>query len=363
MKYFLSLLIVLPLFPCRSQTGKESIDRTKTHWALYELKGNIKSLYEENTATTIITGKEKEEEYKSTTFYSNESLFNQMGMLLLEKQQTDGRMPIATTKFDGINNTLNREGYNAHNNSLRTEYRRDNHSDLVAIVRQDTGGTFIEHMTMKYSGNKLKEETTYNRENKPISIKKYTYDNSGNPILVSNTTDTKYLDTKDIYKYDAENRKTSEIRYINDTLTYKVNYFYEGKNLTKEELIDGSLSYTSINDYDKKGNLLNSYIYPLNGKKWQRHSSFTYDDNGNMTNRIEETENGIIEQVTCKYDDQNNIILGIVLDREGNVREHITCEYEYDNHGNWTKKSENRKKGNKTELTVQERTITYFPNQ
>lgn len=164
------------------------------------------------------------------------------------------------------------------------------------------------------------------------------------------------------FVYEAD-LMVSEERWTNNRRKSKTSYVYNSDKLKiKEILFDANdkLVYTATFEYED--NRIALEIYRNEQNEVVRKSTFAYDDNGNIIfqSKLENNTPEVIEQNT--YNENNQLVEQIVsengtliwqqnysYDKNGKViesmsfdrikRESISYQYEFDNKGNWIKRT------------------------
>ena len=191
---------------------------------------------------------------------------------------------------------------------------------------------------IRYSYNiteKKGEQAYYDKEDKPTIKKALLYDNKGKMI--------------ELVEYTKEGNRRSSYKYVYDAAgnNTELVYFRE----------DGTMGSKTLWTYDAKGNVTaNSIETPGYATSYKR---YTYDSKGNRT---EETWLDGNMQVTFRfvrsYDEKGNVTEEIKYKGDNNPRDKTTWKYEYDNQGNWIKKTQYASDG--TDFNIEERTIIYY---
>ena len=259
-----------------------------------------------------------------------------------------------------------------------TKYKTANEFGDVNITDFNELGNKIEERVLNYSNGNLqcksKSIYKYDSQNNKIEDCRYILDNrdvkftfkfdeKGNKIEVCFYNSNDELKSTDTYKYDDNGYLIEQNNFINNQLM-KFLYKYDDKG-NRIELkgynSDGSLDYKSTSKYDDKGNKIevcsyNGYV-KLTGK-----NTYKYDDKDFLIEQV--TENNFKTKHIYKYDDKGNMIedYNIFLDMNGGIKN--IFKYDYDEMGNWVKKIEFKKRdlldkdGIPQETTA--RTIKYY---
>jgi YD repeat-containing protein len=124
----------------------------------------------------------------------------------------------------------------------------------------------------------------YDTLNRPLWINKYTYDKKGRPLQMKTWKgDSTYYGRTD-YKFDRKGNLIQEDEYIGETPSHKVKYEYYNKNLRDKTVYywDTDDKYWKIEDkltygYDKQGNVTSLNDYHGNSYTY----TYEYDNKGN----------------------------------------------------------------------------------
>ncbi|MEW6127846.1 MAG: hypothetical protein AB1757_12480 [Acidobacteriota bacterium] len=96
--------------------------------------------------------------------------------------------------------------------------------------------------------------------------------------------------------------------------------------------------------YDARGNVLDWSFYSFNKKsnKWRLWGRWvsTYDEKGNQTKSVRLNGKGKMERgETYQYDERNNLTEHSWLRADATIRDTLKYTYEYDEQGNWIKRT------------------------
>jgi YD repeat-containing protein len=359
MRYLYPLALLLALASCQDEEKKETIDRKKTDWAFYKLEGNVKSVSERSYDAA--SGQKGATKHDIASKHDTDLTFNEKGLLILEKQWINGTTLFEESKFTGRENLVSKIQYINGSPGIKTEYSRDKAGNVTGIIRRNGDNTQLDRIGMIYNGKKLAEKRSFGNQDHPNDKTTYTYDRKGNLKGESMYLNTEYIQVKNLYEYDDQNRKIAETRYSKDKLIYKTTFGYDGQNLIKKETTGptGAIEYREKRSYDKKGNLLEKYVIDSNDKS-MTHEAYKYDAQGNMTEWISTVNNIPEMQMSYKYDSHNNITAMKTKNGKGETIDDRTYTYEYDNNGNWIKKTVSV---NGDLFTIAERKIEYFADE
>ncbi|MCB9234432.1 MAG: hypothetical protein H6581_22450 [Bacteroidia bacterium] len=263
------------------------------------LRGNLKayrekSFFAEKGKNGLVTG----EPFQGQSQVA--ALFNPKGRIIAEKTFTDqGEM------------------------EYREEFSWNEKGKIQGSVRWDEEGEILQKLTFKYDElGRMTDQKVVDANDKVISRKAFTFDMMGRKVREAT--------------FDQNGMRTSatEFSFGKDSKSYE-EYVYEGENLLKSSSkcnlgANGKLAERIINDprgwlmekieyqYDTEDRLVRLKKYNSDGEltfKWVK----TFDEFGNVT-------------------DYKTYHKGLYLQSE------LTTDFEYDENGNWTRKTEFKNK-------------------
>lgn len=355
MKYlYPAALLLLLMVSCQKDEKVKKLDREKTDWAFYHLKGNVKSISEKSTpADARFTSK-----YENMSEHDKDITFNDEGMLIAEKKWMDASTPFEEFKYNGREKIVEQKQYMSGKPSIITVHTRDKNGNTTSIIRRNPDNTQIDRIAMKYSNGKLSEKTTYNIQDLPVQKIKYLYDAKGNLTEESLLLQNEMVTYKTTYEYDGDKKKSAELKYDKDgKLMYKTSYAYNGDHLAKSATTDadGTINVSEKIEHDKKGNILTFTTFEKFGNS-ETTDKYTYDDKGNKTSWTVLKDNNPIMKVAYSYDKFNNLT-GLQSEDNNGTPDSRSYTFEYDKAGNWIKRTTVI---NGTPAFIAERKITYF---
>lgn len=179
-------------------------------------------------------------------------------------------------------------------------------------------------------------------DDKILSVKRFRYDDAGNPVRLDATRDSM------AYDFHTERELWGD---------YKAWTYDRESNLLRKEVNDRFQIYYN---YDSLGRISSKHVRPFTYPTWFDYTyryygnstrireevyqsteqvvstRFSYDSAGNMTKKVSQPESGNWrDSIAYRYDGYGNPIAEQVF-RESYVLEY---EYEYDSLHNWTKKT------------------------
>jgi hypothetical protein len=212
------------------------------------------------------------------------------GLLTTEETFDDNEAPLYkwVREYNEQDLETSLSGYNAEGQlDFRTVRDYDNRGQLLKETSFNPDETFSYVADFSYTRQGSEKRTTYFT---PGNVADYTsletFDKSGNRLEESATNTEGELEYKVTYRYDGDGRLLEEIAYKPDgTQDYRLLNEYDNGHLVKT---------TEFND---KNEAFYTYMY-------------TYDEHGNMTERMTETQEGDKEvyRYTYEYDEAGNWI-------------------------------------------------------
>ena len=362
MKYLYPLALLLLLASCKDEEKetKTSVDREKTDWSFYKLQGNVKTISEKSYE---IHGSDQKgaTKHEVQSRHDSDLTFNEKGLLVLEKKWMANNIPFEEIQFNGRDNMESKTQYINGQPGIKTEQQRDKSGNITAIIRRNGDNSQLDRVVLTYKGKNLVEKKSFNSQDNPTDRTTYTYDPKGRLKGEEMYLNTEYVQVRNQYEYDAENRKISETRYSKDKMIYKTVFAYDGKNVTKKETTapSGAIEYREKSSYDKKGNLLERYIVD-SADKSVTHEVCNYDANSNPTSVKVDVNNVPQSEILYTYDGHGNVTAVKISNGKGESLDSREYGYEYDDQGNWTKKSVII---NGKPSFVAERKISYFTDE
>jgi antitoxin component YwqK of YwqJK toxin-antitoxin module len=359
MKYLYPVSLMLLLLTSCGKDEKNAIDRDKTDWATYKLKGNVKAISEKSYETFDGKGKGPTK-HEVMSEHDRDLEFNDEGMLIAEKTWSNDAKPFEEIKYKGKNFKISHTQYVSGAASIRTDYVWDEKGrNNLSVIRRNADNTPFDKVVMKYKNDKILERATFNQQGNLTDKVTYFYDDKGNLKGENRYLATDVVQYKAEYDYDDKGRKVTEKHYDgNGKMDYETRYTYSGDKPVAVETFNaaGEVIYVEKKTYDKDGNVLSDYSFDKFDGKHMR-DTYTYDKKGNRT--AWETYEGdkIKMKVSYTFDKYNNITKVLAVDSEGAVVDSRLYNYEYDKTSNWTRKLYIQ---NDRPAVITERKITYL---
>jgi len=235
-------------------------------------------------------------------------------------------------------------------------------------------------------GGRLRRQRIYLPESRDTVERIYVSDNQRMVYMDFSQKSKPEENTRTTYHYDGNNHLIKKETAYNDSRRQEARtYKYDAaRNITKEERTDEDGTTTAYTyTYDKRGFQV-SYTITRPGGRSPETFSFSYDDNGFMTEgnytakakwkatndvagrpvkkTIYKADGSVFLTVTYKYDDHGNETESIASDAKGIAQDY--CEYhdyEYNNTGNITKYTVyGLKDGKRVAIRMSEMRYTYY---
>lgn len=357
-KLHLVFILALLTIACGKEEKENNgvTDREKTDWAFYGLKGNVKSVSEKSY---LLTNGLKGASGRENNVRDYDMHFDENGMLTLKKQYRKDTIPYDEVTFNGKDRMVKKMQFIKGKPGIITEYLWDAGKNNTSVTRRNPDNSQIDRIEMKYKGKNLIEKTTFNKQNTPIDIITYDYDAKNNLTGENYFLGVQAVQVKNVYEYDADNKKIGEVRYSNGSVVSKtaIEYDSNGRIISEETTDDkGELEYSEKFLYDAKGNI-RSHITFRRVDNIQSEELFEYDARNNKTTVTYAEGSAVKMKTGYTYDENNNITSTKTVDGSGTIADERRYVYEYDTTKNWTKKTiyiSNQPK------FVEERTVTYY---
>lgn len=358
MKHLYAIALLSLLVSCQKEEKKAPIDRAKTDWAFYGLKGDVESISTKSWKAenaSLDKGATRHE----TGGHDSDLVFDENGKLVSEKLWKSATSPFSETTFDGREHIIQHLQYTNDKPGTKTEYSWNKKGENVTITKRNNDNTEMGREEMKYIKGKLTQKVTYNAHNNPIDKRIYTYNKEGNLAGEAIYLRSEYVQFKTNYSYDEQNRVIVEAKSNKDgTVQSKTTFTYTGDKIASKITVDekGAEQYSEHFNYDAKGNLISLVAYEK-ATDTRTVEKYTYDAANNRTSWAAETNGKEEARAEYKYDSSNNLISSTTTNLLAKSTDSRQYTYEYDSNGNWTKKIATLQ--GKPAFIV-ERTIKYF---
>ena len=128
-----------------------------------------------------------------------------------------------------------------------------------------------------------------------------------------------------ISEYDENGIMRKEIWYYSNGEIYENEDDEEGNLFRSVSYRDGGIM-TGMEEYDSRGNKLNSYYYDSNGSRWGYE--YEYDDEDRRIRETTINSDGSIDRILLsEYDQRGNCVRETTCDGDGTVRRTVVHEY------------------------------------
>ena len=215
---------------------------------------------------------------------------------------------------------------------------------LEAISYSDYDKTSTRHVFTYNQKGDLQEEAAYDSEGTLIYRKHFAYG------------------------FDSEGRETAVVAASQDgTFNHGEFLIHDSKGLLSESLFyTGSMIYRSV--FDALGHIIYSATFREGQLLYER--KWAYDNKGGLIGLFVYSPTGIITgQTRYERDDSGKLVREITEQFADGLKSKWATTYEYDNMGNWIKKSMNQENGGPEgsskmqSRVVEERVIVYYENR
>jgi hypothetical protein len=129
---------------------------------------------------------------------------------------------------------------------------------------------------------------------------------------------------------------------------------------------DGTYRFVIDRVFDTAGRLIGERVFAGTDLKTAAaplaRFVYRYDDKSRMTerSRFYGTLTEPFEKETYAYDEHDHVVQTVHYRQNNSMASRRTFVYEYDEHGNWIKRTETEMLGNTPDVTVTTRVITYY---
>jgi YD repeat-containing protein len=332
----LVIIVVLLLWWLRPGSGLAVNDRAKDG-----LKGDVQSVTIETAPLVDRFG----EFVEAASVTESQTTYSEDGKVLdIKRYRSDNTVDYAIRYSYEKELLVTEETFDDNEAPLYKWLRDYNSRDLETSLSGYNAQGQLDFRTAKEYDNRgqLLKETSFNPDETFSYTAEFGYTRGGSEKRTTFFTPGNVADYTSLETFDTEgNRLEESATNTAGELEYRVTYSYDGEGRLLEETAfkpDGSQDYRLQNEYNN-GNLIKTTEFNEEDKPFYTYT-YAYDDKGNMTERMTETEDGTKD--TYRY------------------------SYEYDEAGNWVKRETQRltdKFGEEvlepTEVT--HRSILYFP--
>lgn len=266
----------------------------------------------------------------------------------------------------------------------RTRYIYDPNGKNVGVFIHNSRDDITGSIRKMYKEGQLKERTTKDEDNLPITTTLFEYNQNEQWTESSEYDASGVLLSKVLNEYDEEGRLTEYGYYDSKgNLIEKEAFKFaeDGKELEYRSYNREGLLLKRISKYDGQGRLIQLDRFSDSETNWKNRVIFTYNDQDQVVQLDSLSSTGGISKFTFQFDESGNVINSSQKDTHGQLIEEITYEYdrnnnptqilnhhpkdnmrektvyEYDSYGNWIRKIEYR---NEIPLTITRRDILYY---
>ena len=248
------------------------------------------------------------------------------------------------TSFDEKGNMLSRSVF-WEDGSLagKKNCKHDKEGNLIEEVKYGSNGKLENKLTYKYDekGNII-EKVSFNGDGVVENKKTFKYNEKGGKIEEAYYGGDGTPGKKLTYKYDDKGNIIEEVSFKgNDELQYKTIYKHDKEgNVIEEKHLgnEGKIVNRHSYKHDKEGNVIEEMYY--HRERLYNKIIFAYDEKGNLIEKVTYGGDEKLEKrTTHKYDEKGSLLLTQEFNGTGKIITECTYTYEYDEKGNWVKKS------------------------
>lgn len=348
--------MVLTLLSCKKEDEKE-ITKTSGDLEHYKLNGSVKSINEKSfTYTDGKLGEQKRENYSEYDFLLN---FNENGQLVSEKKYLSNGMLHEENTYEGLSKKLFTQQYMNNSTFLGTKYSWDDYGNNIIITRRNPNESQYDKIVQTFVANRIVQKRTFDAQDNLIDKITYEYDTKENLIRENYFKKTETVVHGIAYEYDAENNKIAETYFQGENEMVSVTKF----NYLNKRLINiasfpkdaKQVEYAETKMYDANGNLNYNKVVD-NTTNTIVEEKMTFDSNKNMISSMIYQNGTLIQNVSNKFNETNQLIETVITKEDGTV---VTKNYEFevDSEGNWTNQTIYL---NKEPIYKIQRTIVYY---
>lgn len=360
MKHLYIIALIAFVVSCqKKEEEKPPIDRAKTDWAFYGLKGDVKTISTKSWLAKDANFTKGDTRHENSSEHDADLSFDENGKLIREKLWRNGVKTHSEATYEGRDHMIQHIQYVNDKPGAKTEYSWDKKGHNVTITKRNPDNTEIGRDEMKYIKGNLTQKVTYNAQNNPTDKRIYKYDAKGNLISEAIYLRSEYVQFTNKYRYDDQKRMLTEARYDKDNkLVSRTEFEYHGKHLSKKTTFNGAgqEEYSETFNYDANGNLMSQTSYEK-AENVTNVEKYTYDSQNNRISWAFQRNNQLLAKAEYKYDNNKNLISSNTSNMAGGSNDSRQYEYEYDSQGNWIKKKVTIKG---KPAFIAERTITYY---
>ncbi len=249
-------------------------------------------------------------------------IYGQLLIMIPEKENLKGKVKSYTElSFEAIEHLGNIEKGKKIVNSWKYDVERkyDKYGKQIEWYGYKSDGSLYIKYTYKYDehGNSIEEN----------------WSNSDGTLKMSHTYE---------YKYDINGNMVEKMQYDSDGSLFHTNTYQYDSNGNQIEVNQfdsyGNLDEIHFYNYDEHGNRIEEKLLNSAGIVYMRHI-YKYDDSGNKIEWNSYTDDILNGKSTYSYDENGNKIIEKRYGPNGELRSKKTYRYDYDERGNWIKKT------------------------
>lgn len=322
----------------------------------YNLNGDVKSVQERSYEFVGGDAKGGLKRENAAT-YDTDLEFDKYHQLISEKSLLANGKLFNVKTFENKNKMLTEDEFLPNDVIYKTKFTFVGDNNTI-ISKRDKTGKQLYRTVNTFEKGLLTQKRLFDNNDQLVEKFLYKYDKNGNLIEAVKHNEYEKLYT-DVYAYDTKKNKVSEAR-IDKTgsLSYKVITKYQDSLITEIIGLDGQEKQQSIEKrtYNSKGLILNKSFEDLAFNEFYKES-FTYDKAGNLIQWMQYLGEKKYQTINYRYDEHKNLLQTERFDGNGTIQENRKYTYEYDEQGNWIRKSI---LNNDMQTFVIERKIEYY---
>src|SRR5687768_5194027 len=168
MKHLYIIALAAFVVSCqKKEEGKAPIDRTKTDWAFYGLKGDVKTISTKSWLAKDVNFTKGDTRHENGSEHDTDLAFDEEGRLISEKLWRSGVSPYSESTYEGRDHKVQHVQYVNDKPGTKTDYSWDKKGQNVTITKRNPDNTEMGRDEMKYIKGNLTQKVTYNAQNNP----------------------------------------------------------------------------------------------------------------------------------------------------------------------------------------------------
>lgn len=234
------------------------------------------------------------------------------------------------------------QGISVSDTSLKSSPKTIEESNSKAIIRANIIEDYIQEYhtkTMYNSNQSIATVEHYSSEGDLAFTEKYTYDEQGKLMMIEGINPDETLTIIKDYEYSPDGYK--EITSENEVVVKEIEFTTDssGKVLSEKEIAfhQGNQITERFHTYKNDQLIQSKVTYGKDG----HIITYKYDAKGQLIEDvIVDLKNKPISKKRRRFDENNNIVEENLYDMNGRLKTNNRILYEYDEKGNWTKRTQ-----------------------